>query len=194
MRFIQALLPLAAICTLAAQDAPLPRIAVFVPQQLIEKSVRGGQVFSELEVTKRRLEERLKGKADEATRLQSQLQSPSISDSGKEQIQKQLRDLDFEFKKLQEDSQQEFQKVQAKVVGQFKQEVGPLVEAVAKEQKIQLVIQYQDGMIAYGEEGWLLTFTNEVSKRYDAKYAGASAPAAATPAAKPAPKPAAPKK
>ena len=195
MRILRALLPLAAVFSLAAQEAPIPRIAVFVPDQLIQKSVRGRQLFAELEVTKKNLEERLKAKAEEGQRLTAQLQSPSLSDSGKEQIQKQLRDTDYEFKKLQEDSQGEFQKVQQKVFGQFQQEVGPIVDAVAKEQKVQLVLQYSQGMIAYGEEGWMLTFTNEVAKRYDAKFASTTAPAAAPekPAPKPTAKPAAPK-
>jgi len=195
MRILNALLPLAAVCSLAAQDVS-PKIAIFVPDQLIQKSVRGRQVFAELEVTKKNLEEKIKAKSDEGTKLQAQLQSPSMSDAGKEQIQKQLRDLDYEFKKLQEDSQADFQKVQQKVFGQFQSEVGPIVDAVAKEQKLQLVLQYQQGMVAYAEEGWLLVFTNEVAKRYDAKFApGAGAPAAAAPAEKPAPKPAAkPKK
>jgi Skp family chaperone for outer membrane proteins len=195
MRILRALLPLAAVCSLAAQDIT-PKIAIFVPDQLIQKSIRGRQIFAELEVTKKNLEERIKAKADEGTKLTAQLQSPSISDAGKEQITKQLRDTEYEFKKLQEDSQQEFQKVQQKVFGQFQAEVGPIVDAVAKDQKVQLVLQYQQGLIAYGEEGWMLTFTNEVAKRYDAKFAaGATAPA---PAEKPAPKapakPTAPKK
>ncbi|BDU75352.1 OmpH family outer membrane protein [Mesoterricola sediminis] len=187
------LLPLAAVATLAAQEPVTPRLAFLVPDQLITKSVRGRQLFAELDVTKKNLEDKLKGKSEEGARLQAQLQSPSISDSGREQIQKQLRDLEFEFKKLQEDSQQEFQKIQQKVVGQFQAEVGPIVEALAKEQKLQLVLQYQQGIVAYAEEGWMLTFTNEVAKRYDAKYAS-GAPAAEKPAGKPAGKPAAPKK
>lgn len=197
MRILKALLPLAAIVSLAAQDIT-PKIAVFVPDRLIANSVRGRQLFAELEVVKKNLEEKLKAKGDEGARLQAQLQSPSISDAGKEQITKQLRDADYEFKKLQEDSQAEFQKVQQKVFGQFQQEVGPIVDAVAKEQKVQLVLQYQQGLIAYGEEGWMLTFTNEVAKRFDAKFAAGqtAAPAAkpAAPSAKPAVKPATPKK
>lgn len=186
------LLPLAAVATLAAQDAASPRIAFLVPDQLISKSVRGRQLFAELDVTKKNLEDKLKAKSDEGARLQAQLQSPSISDAGKEQIQKQLRDLEYEFKKMQEDSQQDFQKVQQKVFGQFQQEVGPIVESLAKEQKLQLVLQYQQGLVAYAEEGWMMAFTAEVAKRYDAKYA-AGAPAPEKPAAKPAAKPA-PKK
>lgn len=196
MRILKALLPLAAVCSLAAQDAA-PKIAVFMPEALIQKSVRGRQIFAELEVTQKNLQERLKAKGDEGAKLQQQLQSPSISDAGKEQVTKQLRDLEFEFKKLQEDSQQEFQKVQQKVFGQFNQEVGPIVEAVAKDFKLQMVIQNQQGLIAYADESWVNLFTNEVAKRYDAKFApGAGSPAAA-PAdkpAKPAAKPATPKK
>jgi Skp family chaperone for outer membrane proteins len=158
--------------------------------------VRGRQIFAELEVTQKNLQERLKAKGDEGAKLQQQLQSPSISDAGKEQVTKQLRDLEYDFKKLQEDSQQEFQKVQQKVFGQFNSEVGPIVEAVAREFKLQLVIQNQQGLIAYADDTWINVFTNEVAKRYDAKYApGAGAPAApAAPTAKPAAKPAAPKK
>jgi Skp family chaperone for outer membrane proteins len=192
MRILNLLLPLAAVCGLSAQDM-VPRWVVFSPERVIQNSVRGSQVFAELEVTKKRLEERLKAKADEGAKLQAQLQSPSISDQGKESLQKQLRDTDYEFKKLQEDSQQEFQKTQQKVVGQFQQEVLPIVDALAKEQKVQGVIQYQQGLVYWGEEPWVWAFTNEVAKRYDAKYSSA-APATEKPAAKPAPKASTPKK
>jgi Skp family chaperone for outer membrane proteins len=187
MRILKALLPLAAVCTLAAQDAA-PKVAVFMPESLIQKSVRGRQIFAELEVTQKNLQEHLKAKGEEGAKLQQQLQSPSISDAGKEQVTKQLRDLEFEFKKLQEDSQAEFQKVQQKVFGQFNQEVGPIVEAVAREQKLQLVLQNQQGLIAFADETWVNNFTNEVAKRYDAKFA----PGVAAPAAAPGEKPAKP--
>jgi outer membrane protein len=185
MHCLKALLPIAAVCTLAAEDAATPRLAVFVPDQLIQHSVRGKQLFAELEVTKKNLEERLRTKSEEGQKLNAQLQSPSISESGREQIQKQLRDLDFEFKKMQDDSNQEYQRLQQKVFGQFQQEVGPIVEGLAKEQKLQLVLQYQQGLVAYGEEGWMLAFTNEVAKRYDAKFASTvnAAPNAAPKAA-----------
>jgi len=190
MRPLHCLLSLAAAFTLTAQEAQ-PKLAVFVPDRIIATTVRGRKIFSELEVLKKNLEEKLQAKGAEGQKLTSQLQSPSLSESGKELINKQLRDLEFEFKKLQEDSQAEFQKTQQRVFGQFQSEIQPMVEALAKEQKIQLVLQYQNGLVAYAEEGWLLTFTNEVAKRYDAKYeAGA---AAEKPAAKPAPKAAAPK-
>lgn len=190
MRPLHALLSLAAAFTMSAQDIATPRMAVFVPDRIISSSVRGRKLFSELEVMKKNLEEKLQAKGLEGQKLQSQLQSPSISDSGREQITKQLRDLEYEFKKLQEDSQADYGKVQQKVYGQFQTEIAPIVEALAKEQKLQLVLQYQQGLVAYGEEAWLLSFSNEVAKRYDAKFESGAAAAAAPAkpaAAKPAP-------
>jgi hypothetical protein len=67
----------------------------------------------------------------------------------------------------------------------FMEEVEPLVKELAKEQKLQVVFTYQQGMLAYAEEGWLLGFTNEVSKRFEAK-SGTDSPKPAAPA-KPAP-------
>jgi Skp family chaperone for outer membrane proteins len=185
MRPLHCLFTLAATMTLAAQSTP--NIAIFVPDRIIASSVHGRKLFAELEVTKKTLEEKLQAKGAEGQKLTAQLQSPSISDSGRETITKQLRDLEYEFKKLQEDSQQEFQKTQSKVVGQFQAEVQPIVEGLAKERKLQLVLQYQQGLIAYAEEGWMLEFSNEVAKRYDAKFE-TGAPAAPAASAKPAPK------
>ena len=196
MRLTHALLALAATFSLSAQDLGATRVAMFLPDQIIAKSVRGRKVFSELEVMKKNLEDKLQAKGLEGQKLTAQLQSPSISEEGREKITKELRDLEYAFKKLQEDSQADYAKVQQKVFGQFQQEIGPIVEALAKEQKLQLVLQYQQGLIAYGEETWLTSFSFEVAKRYDAKYeSGAAAtdkPAAkpAAPAAKPAAKPA----
>ncbi len=159
--------------------------------------MRGRKLFSELDALKKSLGEKIQAKGAEIQKLSSQLQSPSISEAGKENIQKQLRDLDFEGKKLQEDSQNEYQKTQQRVVNQFQQELAPLVDELAKEKKLQLVLTYQPGMVAYADPEWIVAFSDEIAKRYDAKYeskapgAPAAAPKAA-PAPKPAPKPVAP--
>jgi Skp family chaperone for outer membrane proteins len=176
---------------------------MLVPDRVIEKTVRGRKLFSELDTLKKTLSDRIQAKRAEIQKLGSQLQSPSISEAGKETIQKQLRDLDFEDKKLQDDSQTEFQRTQQRIVTQFQQEITPLVDEVAKEQKLQLVLTFQPGLVAYADQTWIVAFSDEVAKRYDAKYAGAAGtapaakPAAAAPAkpatVKPATKPVAPK-
>jgi len=197
MRPLHSLLCLTAAFTLSAQDVQ-PRIGMLVPDRVIEKTVRGRKLFSELDTLKKTLNDKIQGKRAEIQKLGSQLQSPSISEAGKESIQKQLRDLDFEDKKLQDDSQIEFQKTQQRVVNQFQQEITPLVDDLAKEQKLQLVLTFQPGLVAYADPAWIVAFSDEIAKRYDAKYepkgaGAAAAPKPAAPAAKPAPKPVVPK-
>jgi len=188
MRPFHTMLCLAAAVTLSAQDAQ-PRFTMLVPERIIGNSARGRKLFAELDTLKKTLEDRLQARGAEIAKVNSQLQSPSISESGKETLQKQLRDLDFEAKKVQDDSQQEFQKTQQRVITQFQKEIGPLVDDLAKEYKLQLVLQYQPGLVAYADQTWLLAFSDEIAKRYDAKY-DASAPLAdATPGVKPAVKP-----
>jgi Skp family chaperone for outer membrane proteins len=174
------LLCLTAAFTLAAQDGQ-PKIGVLVPDRVVEQSVRGRKLFAELDALKKTLSDRIQAKGAELQKLSSQLQSPSISEEGKEKLQKQLRDLDFENKKLQDDSQAEYQKTQQRIVTQFQKELTPFVDALAKEQKFQLVLQYQPGLVAYADQAWLLAFSDEVARRYDAKFA------AGTPAAAPKP-------
>jgi Skp family chaperone for outer membrane proteins len=190
MRPIVLLLGMTAAISVAAQDVT-PRVGMIVPDRIIENTARGRRLFSELDTLKKTLNDRIQAKRAEIQKLASQLQSPSLSEAGKETIQKQLRDLDFEDKKLQDDSQMEFQRAQQRVVGQFQQELSPLVDQLAKEQKLQLVLTYQPGLVAYVDQSWVLAFTDEVGRRYDAKYP-ASAPLAPPAAPRPAAKPAAP--
>ena len=190
MRPLRMLLCLTAALALTAQDTQ-PRIGMLVPDRVVESSARGRKLFTELDTLKKTLSDKLQAKGNEIQKLSSQLQSPSMSETGKETLQKQLRDLDFENKKLQEDSQAEFQKTQQRIVTQFQKELAPFVDALAKEEKLQLVLQYQPGLVAYADQAWLLSFSDEVARRYDAKYEpNAAKPAVAAPAKPAATKPA----
>lgn len=170
---------------LSAQAPESPRLAFFSMGQLIETSVKARRIYSELEATKKQLEEKIQAKGAEGQKLQAQLQSSSLSDAGKEQIQKQLRDLEFEFKKLQEDSQGEFNKVSQKVQKALNELAAPVVRQLAAEQKLQVVFTLESSPVAWADEVWIKQFTAEVAKRLDAGEDKAAAPAA-KPAAKPA--------
>lgn len=186
---------LAALCLSAALSTPAmsqeaPRFAFFSINQLVRSSKKAGAIFSELEITKKNLEEKLQGKGQELQTLQQQLNSPSLDPDKKEALAKKYRDVEFEAKKMQEDSQQEYQRVERKVGEAITKLAAPIVEQLAKEQKLQLVLSDQAiGILSWGDADWMKAFTAEVSKRLDAAE---GTPAAAAP--KPtAPKPAAPK-
>ena len=204
------ILALAAITTLAsapvlAQEAAAPRFAIFAPDQLFKTSARAKKVVDQLDGIGKGLQEKLLAKQKELEKMAEQLKSPGLSDEGRAKLQRDLQDGEVAFKRAQEDSQKDFNKDSDKIYGQFQAEVGPIVEEVSKERKLQVVFQYtrqNAGMFAFTDEKWAIEFTDEIAKRYDAKFEGksaapqADAPAAkpAAPASKPATKPAGSKK
>ena len=193
---------LAALCLSATLSVPAmaqeaPRFAFFSINQLVRSSKKAGAIFSELEITGKNLQEKLQAKGQELQTMQQQLNSPSLDPDKKEALAKKFRDVEFEAKKMQEDSQQEYQRVEKKVGEAITKLAAPIVEQLAKEQKLQLVLSDQAiQILSWGDEAWLKGFTSEVSKRLDASEPAAAAapaakpaaPAAAKPAAKPAPK------
>ena len=178
-----------------AQAAPvqstIDKFAVLVPQRVIEQSGHCRKLFAGLELQRKQWQDKLEAKASEGQQVQKQLQATGLSDEGKDRLQKQLRDLQYDFNKMQEDAKADMEKAQAKASGQFNQDVGPVLEAISKDRGLQAVIQYSPGLFAYLDEQAALSFSDEVAKRVDAKFpadAGFQAPGApaapATPAAK----------
>lgn len=157
---------------MTAQDA-MPRLAMFVPQQVLNSTTRGKKLLGEYTSVEKNWEDKLQAKSAEGQALQKQLQSSTLDEVAKEKITRQLRDLEFDFKKMQEDAQAEVGKAQQKVQTQFNNEVTPLVEALAKERKLQMIINYQQGLYTIFDAAWGLDFTNEIAKRYDAAAAPA---------------------
>ncbi len=192
-----AALCLSATLALPAMAQEAPRFAFFSINQLVRSSKKAGAIFSELEITGKNLQEKLQAKGQELQAMQQQLNSPSLDPDKKEALAKKFRDVEFEAKKMQEDSQQEYQRVEKKVGEAITKLAAPIVEQLAKEQKLQLVLSDQAiQILSWGDEAWLKGFTAEISKRLDASEPAAAAapaakpaaPAAAKPAAKPAPK------
>ena len=172
-----------------AQEQPAPRFAFFSVNQLVRISKKAAAVFSELETTGKGLQEKLQAKGAELQSLQQQINSPSIDPDKKAELQKKYRDMEFDAKKLQEDSQQEYQRVEKKVSDKITLMARPIVEQLAKEQHLQVIFSDQAVQIfSWADQDWLKSFTAEVAKRLDA-----TPDAAAAPANKPAAKPSHPK-
>jgi Skp family chaperone for outer membrane proteins len=184
---------LAALCLSAAVAAPLaaqeaPRLSFFSINQLVHTSKKAGAIFSELEITGKNLQEKLQAKEQELQTLQQQLNSPSLDPDKKEALAKKFRDAQYEGKKLQEDSQAEYQRVEKRVGEAIAKLSAPIVEQLAKEQKLQMVLSDQAVQIlSWADQEWMKSFTAEVAKRLDASETAAPGatpkPAAAKPAA-----------
>ncbi|MFZ9834664.1 MAG: OmpH family outer membrane protein [Holophagaceae bacterium] len=184
------LVSLVSLITVAqeAHSDATPRLAMFIPQQVLQSTTRGKKLLSEFQVVEKNWSDKIEAKQKEGQDLQKQLTSASIDDAAKEKINRQLRDLEFDFKKMQEDAQAEVGKAQQKIQVQFNNEITPIVETIAKERKLQMILNYQQGLYTIFDTAWGLDFTNEVAKRYDAasvdKPAAAKTPASASTPAK----------
>ena len=175
----------------AQQAKPIiDKFAVLVPERVIDQSGHCRKLFSGLKVESEQWNERLQAKAAEGQQLQKQLQASGLSDEGKEKLEKQLRDLQYDFNKMKEDAQSSMDKAKQKALGQFNQDVAPVLEQLSKEDGLQAVIQYSPGLFAYLDEQSALSFSDEVAKRIDAKFPADANFGATTAAPKQAPKPA----
>jgi Skp family chaperone for outer membrane proteins len=193
MRRIFAVLALAAALPAVAQE-PITRFAVFAPERVVETSVRAKKVFAELEVLDKSLREKDSAKLEELQKLDQQIKSPAMSEEGRAKLQRELQEGEVALKRFREDGQAELQKVQQKATMQFNQEISPILMDLAKEMKLQLLMQWNQALIMVDRDS-VLSFSDELAKRYDKKYEAGAATEAPKPAApKPgAAKPAAPK-
>lgn len=178
-----------------AQDGTvIDKFGVIAPQLVIGQSGHFRKLYSELDLHRKQWDERFAAKNGELQQLQKQLQASGLSDEGKDRIEKQLRDLELDAKKMQEDAKADMEKTQQRFEKAFNQDLSPVIEQMAKEKGLKAVIQYQPGLFAFLDDsaGGL---SEEAAKRVDAKFpqdANFQLPGAAAPQGG-APKPAAPK-
>ena len=189
----RSLLALAAASALAlpaaAQQAQpiIDKFAVFVPERVIDQSGHCRKLFSGLELQGKQWQDKLSAKGQEIQSKQQQLQASGLSDEGKDALQKQIRDLQYEGQKMSDDAKQDMEKAKQKALGQFNQDVGPVLEGLAKERGLQAVIQYSPGLFAYLDQDAAISFSDEVAKRVDAKFPADAGFQGGTAAPKPAP-------
>jgi Skp family chaperone for outer membrane proteins len=167
-------------CTAPALAQEPPRLVVFHPEWVVENTAQGRRVFAEAQILGKRLTDNIKAKAEELEKMKQQMGSSSISDDGRKKIAEEFEKGRAQLQRMQEDGQAQYQKVEQVAVQQFQSEIGPIVEALAEEQKLHLVLQ-ASAMVAWADQAWIMKFTEEVARRYDDAYPG-GAPAKAPPA------------
>jgi len=162
----------AVTCVVSVQAQEAPRFAFCDSRFLVDNTAQGKRVFAEVQILSKRLEDQLKVKLEELQRMEQQLRSSSLSEDGRNRISREFEDGKVAYQRLQEDSQNQYQRALSTASQQFESEVGPLIEALAKERKLHCVFQLQNGLIAWADKDWVMSFTEELAKRYDAAFPG----------------------
>jgi Skp family chaperone for outer membrane proteins len=135
-----------------------------------------------------------KNKALQTSQQKLESGASVLSDVARGQLEKDIDRQQTEIQRFTDDAQKEVQELQTELQAEFQQKLGPVIQLIAQEKKLEILFSALDAGIIWADAG--LDLTNEVIRRFDAAapVATTSAPAApraATPAPA-APRPAAP--
>ena len=137
-----------------------------------------------------------KNKALQAAQQKLDSGGSVLSDAARAQLEKDIDKQQTEIQRFTDDAQKEVQDMQNELQGEFQQKLGPVIQQIAQEKKLEILFSALDAGIIWADAG--LDLTSEVIRRFDAAAPAATAttgaaPKPATPAAAaPAPRPAAP--
>ncbi len=144
------------------------KIAVVNPQKVISQSQKGKAFIKELESFAKQKDAQIKKKIAEFQQLQKEYRAkaPSLSEDKAMEMQKKLSDMQIEIKRMQDDAQRELKLKQTKGFEKFNKVLQPIIEQIAKEKGIDLVMQLGPNGIVYFSPA--IDITPEVIKRFDA--------------------------
>jgi outer membrane protein len=184
-----------------AQTPPVPKIGVIEVQRIVQESAVGKESLA-------RVQKVQQGKQDDLVKRQKELrdleqkiqdQGKSLSEDAMEKLQKDYQSKALELKRAQDDAQRDLEEAQRKELGELERRVMPVIDAVAKEQGLQLVFnKFQSGLL-YADQN--IDITEAVIAKFNTQIAAPPASGAVKPGAtpgaaakKPAPATPAPKK
>lgn len=169
----------------AAQPAPQPKppapfpegakVALVIFQVIASESAEGKAATAEIEALRKKkaaeLQDRQKKLQDQQTKLQQggNVMSETARAQLEREIEKMQRDLQF----ANEDATAEVNQLRDQLQAAFQQKLNPIIEQIATEKGLQVVLAYPEAGIVWAHAG--LDLSQEVVKRLDA--ASTKAPA-----------------
>jgi Skp family chaperone for outer membrane proteins len=196
--FAQAPAPAAAPAPQAAPaEAPFPTGAKYAfvnIQRVAAESGQGKALSSRVQALNNQKLTQLNEKNKALQTSQQKLDSGAsvLSDVARGQLEKDIDRQQTEIQRFTDDAQKEVQDLQTELQSEFQQKLGPVIQQVAQERKLEILFSALDAGIIWADAG--LDLTSEVIRRFDAAAPVAATAAPAAPrAATPAPAPAAPR-
>jgi outer membrane protein len=177
----------------AAQAAPAPapfpagaKYAFINIQRIAAESVQGKSLSSRVQTLNTQKVNELNEKNKALQTAQQKLDSGGsvLSDAARAQLEKDIDRQQTEIQRFTDDAQKEVQELQNELQAEFQQKLGPVIQQVAQEKKLEILFSALDAGIVWADAG--LDLTSEVIKRFDAANPAATAAAPAAPAPAPA--------
>jgi outer membrane protein len=177
----------------ASPPAPFPagaKIAYVNLQQIANLSAEGKALTAKVQalMQKKQNEAATKSKAlaDNQTKLQQS--GALMSEAARTALEKDIERMNVEGQRFQQDAQAEINELSQQLQNEFQQKLFPILDLVAKDRGIDLLLSAADAGLVWAAPGLDLTMdaVKKLDERMGAKPAAAApAPAPAAPATKP---------
>ena len=132
----------------AQTGAPLAstKIAVIDIERIAAESVAGKQLFDSLKAENDKIMEERAKREQEIRDMQTKVNSEILSQDAKLRLQRDIERKRTEATRWLEDVQRDFEAKRQEGEAQFQERLGPIVEAVAKENNIGLIFRATPGL------------------------------------------------
>jgi Skp family chaperone for outer membrane proteins len=167
--------------------APFPagaKVAYVNLQQIANLSVEGKGLTAKVQalMQKKQNEAQTKSKALADAQQKLAQSSALMSETARAALEKDIERMNVEGQRFQQDAQAEINELSQQLQNEFQQKLFPILDLVAKEKGIDLLLSAADAGLVWAAPG--LDLTMDAVKKLDEK--GGAKPAAAAPAPAPA--------
>lgn len=154
----------------AAQTAEPTRVAVIDIDRVAQESARGQAMFAELQTLQEEILRGRQTREQELRDLNNRAQSQLLSAEARADLTRDIERKNTDLQRWLEDQQREFNEKQTTGFGALEADLGPVVEEVAREQNIQLILRVTPGLTFIMDPA--LDISAEVIERFNALGGG----------------------
>jgi outer membrane protein len=167
-------------------SAPLPpgaKIGLVNLQQIAAASADGKVATAKVQalIQKKQAEGQQRGKALQENQQKLEQGGALMNETARSQLQKEIEKQQVDGQRFEQDAQAEVTELQTELQNEFQKKLFPILQQLAKEKELHLLLSAADTGAIWWEPG--IDLTSEAIKRLDA--ASAPKPAAAAPAPAP---------
>ena len=165
----------------AAAQPPLPfpagaKIAYINPQRIFQESGEGKGALTRVQalINKKQTEGQDRQKKLQADQQKLQTTGPSLNEAARSQLEKDIEKQQVDGQRFQQDAQAEINDLQQEVQNDFLKKVNPVLEQVAMEKGVQIVLNAEAQIFAWANMG--LDLSPDIVKKLDAASKPAATP------------------
>jgi Skp family chaperone for outer membrane proteins len=150
------------------------RIAFIIPQRIISESELGKALAAQVNGLRSQKLAELNAKNKEMEAAQQKLAGGSLlTDDARMAAQKAVDRIQVELQRMQQDAEAAVQDLQQQVNGELERAIMPLLERVAIDKHLHLLLRADTGAVAWADPA--LDLTGEIIRRLDASKGTAAA-------------------